>query len=296
MWKERWLMPSLYDKYPFLMKYFTNGLAKIDEASKISHCILFFGNDAQAQYDLAMEIARLLNCKGDKTETCDCLNCRWIRENKHPAVRTISRVDYKPTDDKTKTVISVRQTQEIKNDLMITSDYHRVMIFCDRDDEGNIQGINYKVFQEEAANSLLKTFEEPPANTTFIFLTKDKTDMISTIVSRSQCFFVPAQTEEERDYSLVKNLLENYTTRDKNELWAFKDELLTIIKENGFIATINQIENYLNALLKINFENTQLRMELLKDLKAISLAKKQETLGILHPSIIENLTFSLFEV
>ena len=289
-------MPSLYDKYPFLMKYFNNGLAKADEASKISHCILFFGNDAQAQYDLAMEVARLLNCKGDKTEECDCLNCRWIRENQHPAVRTVSRVDYKPTDDKTKTVISVRQTQEIKNDLMITSDYHRVIIFCDKDDDGNVQGINYKVFQEEAANSLLKTFEEPPANTTFIFLTKDKTDMISTIVSRSQCFFVPAQTGDNRDFSLVANLLEDYMTRDKNELWAFKDALLAIIKENGFIATINQMENYINSLLKNNFENTQLRMKLLKDLKAISLAKKQETLGILHPNIIENLSFAIFEV
>lgn len=289
-------MPSLYDKYPFLMKYFTNGLAKDNEASKISHCILFFGSDVQAQYDLAMEIARLLNCKGNKTEECDCLNCRWIRENQHPAVRTVSRVDYKPTDDKTKTVISVRQTQEIKNDLMVTSDYHRVIIFCDKDDDGNLQGINYKVFQEEAANSLLKTFEEPPANTTFIFLTKDKTDMISTIVSRSQCFYVPAQIEENRDFSLVSNLLENYIGRDKNELWTFKNELLGIIKENGFTPVINQMENYLNSLLKTNITNPQLKIKLLKDLKAISTAKKQDVLDIQPQSIIENLTFSLFEI
>jgi len=120
--------------------------------------------------------------------------------------------------------------------------------------------------------------------------------MISTIVSRSQCFFVPAQTEENREFSLVSRLLDGYLSRDKNELWTFKDELLNIIKENGFLTTINQIENYLNSLLKNNFDNSQLRIKLLKDLKAISLAKKQETLGILHPNIIENLTFSLFEV
>lgn len=285
-------MPSLYEKYPFLMKYFKNGL----NSDKISHCVLFYGSDAAVQYELALEVARLLNCTGDKSETCDCLNCRWIRENKHPAVRTVSRVDYKPADDKTKTVISVRQTQEIKNDLMVTSDYHRVIIFCDKDDDGNLQGINYRVFQEEAANSLLKTFEEPPSNTTFIFITKDKSDMISTIVSRSQCFFVPAQPEETRDFSLVSGLMERCSTGDKNKVWAFKDELLTLIKENGFINTINQVENYLTSTLSANFENGPLRIKLLHDLQAVSLAKKQDTLGIQSQSVIENLAFSLFEI
>ena len=289
-------MPSLYDRYPFLMKYFQNGLARGTEVCRISHCILFFGNDLPAQYELALEVARLLNCKEGGAQDCECLNCRWIRENKHPAVRTVSRVDYKPADDKTKTVISVRQTQEIKNDLMVTSDYHRVIIFCDKDDEGNIRGINYRVFQEEAANSLLKTFEEPPSNTTFIFLTKDKTDMISTIVSRSQCFFVPAQPEENRDYSLVSELMDGYTSRGKNELWAFKDRLLEIIKENGFDPTMSQVENYLNSLLKSNYLNGQLRQKLLHDLKAVSLAKKEAELEIQTPSVIENLTFALFEV
>ena len=278
------------------MKYFQNGLARGTEVCRISHCILFFGNDLPAQYELALEVARLLNCKEGGAQDCECLNCRWIRENKHPAVRTVSRVDYKPADDKTKTVISVRQTQEIKNDLMVTSDYHRVIIFCDKDDEGNIRGINYRVFQEEAANSLLKTFEEPPSNTTFIFLTKDKTDMISTIVSRSQCFFVPAQSEENRDFSLVSELMDGYTSRGKNELWAFKDRLLEIIKENGFDPTMSQVENYLNSLLKNNYLNGQLRLKLLHDLKAVSLAKKEAELEIQTPSVVENLTFALFEV
>ncbi len=170
MWKERWLMPSLYDKYPFLMNYFKNGLTDSSK-SRISHCLLFFGSDANVQYELALEIARLLNCTGDKSENCDCLNCRWIKENKHPAVITVSKVDFKPDDDKSKTVISIAQTREIKNMLAVTSDYYRVIIFCDRDENGNICGINEKVFQEEAANSLLKTFEEPPASTTFIFIT-----------------------------------------------------------------------------------------------------------------------------
>ena len=283
-------MPSLSAKYPFLMRYFQGN------RDKISHCILFYGSDPESQYELALEVSRLLNCKEGGADDCECLNCRWIRENKHPAVITVSRVDYKPADDKTKTVISVRQTQEIKNDLMVTSDYHRVIIFCDRDDEGKIQGLNYKVFQEEAANSLLKTFEEPPSGTTFIFITKDKSDMLSTIVSRSQCFFVPAQLEENREIGLVAPILENYIGRDKNQLWGVKDELLTLVKEHGFNTVAGQIENYLKSLLLTNYEDGALRAKLLKDLYAVSLAKKQAELGIQDANVIENLVFALFEV
>ena len=199
-------MRCLDKQYPFLMKYFDNGIAS--QNRQISHCILFYGSDIQSQYELALEIARMLNCTGDHTENCQCLNCKWIRENNHPAVLTISKVDNKPSDDTSKTVISIDQARMIKNDLLVTSDYHRVLIFCDRDKEGNIQGLNQLNFQADAANALLKTFEEPPSNTTFIFLTKDKSDMITTVVSRAQCFYVPSMKDEDRDFSLVKEVMD----------------------------------------------------------------------------------------
>ena len=121
--------------------------------------ILFYGSDFDAQYTLANEIARLLNCKNDKSDDCECLNCKWIRENSHPAVLTISRIDNKPDDDESKTVISIKQSQMIKESLMSASEVHRVYIFCDRDDEGNISGLNQLNFQAETANSLLKIIE-----------------------------------------------------------------------------------------------------------------------------------------
>lgn len=152
------------------MKYFNNGINSTGK--NIAHCILFYGSDIQAQYDLALEIARMLNCTGDHTPDCQCLNCKWIRENNHPAVLTISKVDNKPSDDNSKTVISIDQARMIKNDLLVTSDYHRVLIFCDKDKEGNVAGLNLLNFQADAANALLKTFEEPPSNTTFFFFNK----------------------------------------------------------------------------------------------------------------------------
>ena len=179
----------LSDKYPFLTEYFTTALSSADRA--LPQCILFYGNDLDAQYTLAKEISRFLNCRKDKADDCDCLNCNWINEGTHPAVLTISRLDNKPEDDDSKKVISVKQSQKIKESLMSGSDFHRVFIFCDRDDNGNISGLNPINFQAETANSLLKIIEEPQQGVTFIFLTRYIDDVLSTIQSRSQCFFVP---------------------------------------------------------------------------------------------------------
>ena len=111
----------LSDKYPFLTNYFTQALTATNRA--LPQSILFYGSDFEAQYTLANEIARLLNCKENKTDDCECLNCKWIRENSHPAVLTISRLDNKPDDDDSKTVISIKQFihRQIRFFLLILS-------------------------------------------------------------------------------------------------------------------------------------------------------------------------------
>ena len=277
------------NQYPFLTKYFTNGV----ESGKLAHCILFYGSDIDAQYSLALEIARMLNCKGTHTPECGCLNCNWIRENKHPAVLTISKSDNKPSDDTSKTVISIEQARMIKNDLLVTSDYHRVLIFCDRDKDGNIQGLNQQVFQADAANALLKTFEEPPENTTFIFLTKDKTDMITTVVSRAQSFYVPSMKGEERDFSLVKDAMDGYLELERNEVLDFNNKILEIAKMADAEEVFTQMQNYIEALLDANLDNMGLKVKLIEDLKSIEHAKKQARLNMNIQTIVETLSFKL---
>lgn len=284
-------MLCLNETYPFLMKYFNNGINAKDK--KIAHCILFYGSDIKVQYDLALEIARMLNCTGDHSENCECLNCRWIRENNHPAVLTISRVDNKPSDDTSKTVISIEQARMIKNDLLVTSDYHRVLIFCDRDKEGNIQGLNQLNFQADAANALLKTFEEPPSNTTFIFLTKDKSDMITTVVSRAQCFYVPSMKDEDRDFSLVKDVMDGYLELERSEVLDFNDKILDIAKMVDPHDVFTQMQNYMEGLLKANLDNLALKVKLISDIKAVETAKKEYRLNINIQTIIETLCFKL---
>lgn len=282
---------SIRESYPFLTNYFTKGIE--NENKNIAHCILFYGTDIQAQYDLALEIARMLNCSGDKSPECNCLNCKWIRENQHPAVLTISKVDNKPANDDSKTVISIEQARMIKNDLLVSSDYHRVLIFCDRDKDGNICGLNEINFQEPTANALLKTFEEPPSRTTFFFLTKDKTDMISTIISRAQCFFVPSMQDESRDYSLVKDAFDGYLELERNEVLDLNDKIIAIVRENDPMEVLVQIQSYMAALLKSNLHNRILKIKLIHDINAVEKAKKELLLNMNINTIIETLCFSL---
>ena len=282
---------EIKEKYPFLMKYFNNGINSTGK--NIAHCILFYGSDIQAQYDLALEVARMLNCTGDHTPDCQCLNCRWIRENNHPAVLTISKVDNKPSDDSSKTVISIDQARMIKNDLLVTSDYHRVLIFCDKDKEGNVAGLNQFNFQADAANALLKTFEEPQSNTTFFFLTKDKSDMITTVVSRAQCFYVPSMQDEDRDFSLVKDAMDGYLELERNEVLDFNDKILDLAKMVDPQIVFTQMQNYIEFLLRANIDNLSLKIKLISDLKTIEKAKQENRLNINIQTIVETLSFKL---
>lgn len=289
---------EISQKYPKLLKYFENGIH--DEDKNISHCLLFWGPDIKSQCELALEVARLLNCSKDGAESCDCLNCRWIKEQTHPAVKIYTRLDFKDgaeDDDSTKGKknININQAKAIINELAVTSDYHRVYIFCDRDEDGNLLPLNQVNFPEATSNALLKTFEEPPKNTTFIFLTNDKTDIISTVVSRAQSFFVPSKLEEDYAYDLVESVISNYWQIERGKVLDFENNLLKLISENEPMEIFTQIQNYMLATMKANSENKQLFYRLMRDMKFVEDAKSQISLtpamGLM--AVVENLAFKM---
>ena len=293
---------SVKEKYPDIIKYFESGI--FSEDKNIGHCLLFWGGDITSQCEIALEIARLLNCKNGGATDCDCQNCRWIKEQTHPAVKIYTRLDFKEASSSSedeesssgKKNISVEQARAIINELAISSDYHRVYIFCDRDEDGNLLPINQINFPEVTSNALLKTFEEPPANTTFIFLTKDKTDVISTVVSRAQSFFIPSSCKEVDSFDIVQDLISNYWTFDKNEVLNFEERLLDLISENDAKIVFSQIQSYMISILKDNFDNKTLFNKVKQDLKYVEDAKRQVALtpSMNIQTVCENLSFKLF--
>ena len=279
----------LSDKYPFLTNYFTQILSSSNHP--LPQSILFYGNDLEAQYTLSKEIARFINCSQDKSDNCDCLNCKWIRENTHPAVLTISRVDNKPEDDDSKTVISIKQSAKIKEILMNSSDFHRVFIFCDRDDDGNIAGLNPNNFQAETANSLLKIIEEPQPGVTFIFLTRYIDDLLSTIISRSQCFFVPSGANIDYDFSAILGVFDNYWEFERKEAFDISQKLQDLSKEVPVIKILESIQNYILNVLKSNPK----QVEFIKHIEHLEEAKKQAKVGIRPVNIFDDLCLKLIK-
>ncbi len=285
------LCSNVRKEYPQLIEYFEKGVNNSEKS--IAHCILLYGNDLDSQYQIALEVARMLNCKGTHTPDCDCLNCRWIGENNHPEVKTVSKVDNKPADDDSKTVISIEQARAIKNDLLVTSEYHRVYIFCDKDKEGGIAPLNELNFPEPTANALLKTFEEPPQGTTFFFLTKDKTDVITTVLSRAQSFFVPSKLDEDRDFSLVKDLMEFFMEIERSQVLDLNEKLVALAQENEPLTILTQMQNYLTAVLKSPELNRVQKYKIIGQLKTIETAKKQFSVNMNPQTVFETLCFKL---
>lgn len=277
----------LSDKYPFLTDYFTKALCS--KAQHFPQSILFYGNDIETQYVLSKEIARFLNCKEDKSDDCNCINCKWIREESHPAVMLISRKDNKPDDDDSKTVISIKQSSMIKEQLVNASEFHRVYIFCDRDENGNISALNQQNFQAETANSLLKIIEEPQPGVTFIFLTRYIDDLLSTIISRSQCFFVPSKKLPNYDYSITNGIFENYWEYERKQVFDISQNLQDLTKEYSVLQILDSMQNYILFVLKTNHNQIQL----IKHLEIIEEAKKQANLGIKPVNVFDDLCLKL---
>ncbi len=283
----------LSDKYPFLTNYFKKGIQNKlnNKGVPIAHSLLFCGNDLESQYILAKEIARELNCTGDHTNNCQCLNCRWIRENTHPAVLTISKIDNKPADDETKTVISIKQSEMIKNMLMTTSEFYRVFIFCDKDENGNIRGLTPQNFQEETANSMLKIIEEPNDRIMFIFLTSNKEDIISTIVSRSQCFNISKGEREDFSFESIKPIFQDYWNFERSKVFDISQTLINLTKEIPADKILKEMQNYILSILKNNPDN----ISFIDDIKQIETAKKEINLGMNPQNVFDNLCLKLIK-
>ena len=272
--------PLLKEKFPFVSNYFETLIN--NDLQRFPQSIVFEGLDIIGQYMFSMELARILNCTKDvKKPDCDCINCSWIRDVKHPSVNIVSPINFK--DDASKTVISINQAKKVTSSLRETSDYHRVFIFCDAqvkernaDETDRIDEykrlstgfpeenwtpmpLNTKVFKAEASNSLLKSIEEPPKRTTFIFLTQNREDLISTIVSRSNVFKLTASVKGKSNVSSIdfKILLRNYPDLNIQDALEIAGEIEAEIKSSGIdmFDFLNEFQEYALSFLRGDVNN-----------------------------------------
>ncbi len=317
--------PYINNNLNFIKNYFS--LLLTNDKKNFPQSIILYGEDAFTQYMLALNLAKILNCTNDKSINCQCLNCNWVKANSHPAVITVSKLDFKPEDDNTKTVISVKQTQSIKNLLASTSEYYRVFILCDAEiktpnyvekehiktfkdnhftlpfeDEQNDKywvpkGLIRKVFQEESANSMLKSIEEPPQNTTFIFLARNKSDLIDTIISRSQCFYVPTNYTQDEDIRVIPQELKTYPQIDRliindiAERFITNAELANISAEEA----LTKFQIFIKQTALANSNNPKIVSRMIEDIKVINEAQSQIKSYIKPQPALENALYKIYK-
>lgn len=303
-------------KYNYLSNFFKTAI----EENRLFHSIILYGSNNLIQYSMALEIARQLNCLADKSEDCQCQNCRWIRENKHPAVMTISKIDNKA--DSSKTVISEEQINMVLDTLINSSDYHRVFIFCDAqmknlssEEKEEYQeflqtgfntpqaeenekiwyptAINTACFSTVAANAMLKSIEEPPSDVTFIFLTNDKDDLLQTIVSRSQAFYMAYTKKSTYDTDFFSKFFIDYPYFNKQKALDFALILLNYQNDNELEIkyVLDSIQYYLIELAKKNSDNRELLSIIYRDMEKIQNSKNMADSYIKEQSIYEDLAF-----
>jgi DNA polymerase III subunit delta' len=150
-------------------------LKRLLERGQISFSLIFAGPDGVGKRQFALTMAKAANCRqfppehGFATDSCDqCAVCRRIDQEIYGDVRRIE-----PEGQ----FIKIAQTRALIDEVYYRPHEGRQRFFLiDEADR----------LREEAANSLLKTLEEPPTTSTIILLTSRPERLLPTIRSRAQ--------------------------------------------------------------------------------------------------------------
>ena len=126
---------------------------------------------------------------------------------------------------------------------------------------------------------------------TFVFLAKNIDDILPTIVSRSQCFYVPSFKQNDYNYSDVAGIFKNYWTFERSCVFDVSQKLIDISKSSSTLQILEQLQNYIFCVLKQNPKNTRF----INDLHTLEFCKKQALADIKAQNIFDELCLKLIK-
>jgi DNA polymerase-3 subunit delta' len=135
---------------------------------RVAHAYLLIGLPQIGKTTLALNFAQALHCLGEEKPCGQCRSCLKIAHGNHPDVRVIEAVNG---------TIKIDQIRSMQREATLSPHEGRWKVYVIRQMERATT---------EAANCLLKTLEEPPAQVILMLTASDIDQLLPTIISRCQ--------------------------------------------------------------------------------------------------------------
>ncbi len=208
---------------------------------RVAQAYIFSGMRGVGKTTAARILAKALNCQhGPSPTPCNkCEFCREVNEDRSIDVFEIDGASNRGIDD----VRSLRESVKYKpihsrNKVIIIDEVH--------------------MLTKEAFNALLKTLEEPPPNTVFIFATTEFHKVPATILSRCQHFEFKKISQKE----IINHLLD-ITQKEKITISSLGLTLLAKAAEGS----LRDVQSLLDQAVAFSGEN--IRDEDLKEILGV---------------------------
>ena len=172
---------------------FLERFTKLIQKDRLAHAYLLVGPKHIGKSETALAMAKLVNCTGQSPITkeffCDqCSSCVKINKRFHPDVHMVE------AEEEGKT-IKIEQIREVLSQSHLRPYEAQKKVFIIKDIHN---------MTPEAGNALLKTLEEPSANSLLLLTTSVLEKNLDTIVSRCHVLYCLSASKDKLEANLKK--------------------------------------------------------------------------------------------